>query len=80
MHDRTRSHAQAVQKPLAPTGASINDANEVTAVIARYGWAGYCRTQEDPETERLRTCLLTAYVDPDLGMLTFQRDYSDFPR
>ena len=67
---------------LVPQGTEIgsDDANEVTAVIAWYGWGGYCRTQEDPETERLRTCLLTAYVDPDLGRLTFQHDYDAFPR
>ena len=67
---------------LVPQGTEIgsDDANEVTAVIAWYGWGGYCRTQEDPETERLRTCLLTAYVDPDLSRLTFQHDYDAFPR
>lgn len=67
---------------LVPQGTEISsdDANEVTAVIAWDGWGGYCRTQEDPETEPLRDCLLTAYIDPVLGRLTFQHEYGEFPR
>ena len=62
----------------AASGAG--DADHVAAVIAWYGWGGHCSTQDDPETEPLRDCLLTAYIDPVLGKLTFQYDYGDFPR
>ena len=62
----------------AASGAG--DADYVAAVIAWYGWGGHCSTQGDLETEPLRDCLLTAYIDPVLGKLTFQYDYGDFPR
>ena len=62
----------------AASGAG--DADYVAAVIAWYGWGGHCSTQGDLETEPLRDCLLTAYIDPVLRTLTFQCDYGDFPR
>ena len=62
-----------------PSVLKNRDYIKTTSIIGWFGYGSKCASQSDPETDPLKSCLLTAWYDEETGRLVFQHDDANFP-